>query len=47
MTVQISYVTRSGGRLRITKPEVLIDDDGSPFESIGDYCSARRPPEIE
>ena len=38
--VQIRYVTRERGRLRVSKPEILNDDDGSPFASIEEYCSA-------
>lgn len=41
MTIQIRYVTRERGRLHFSKPEILNDDNGSPFESIEDYWSAR------
>lgn len=40
MPVQIQYLKRRNGRLLITSPEVLKDEDGMPFTSIADYCVA-------
>lgn len=41
MAVQIQYISRVKGRLKMSRPTDLRDEDGTKFESIADYCEAK------